>query len=162
VKLTLWRSVRAAHAGQAFSGEGAALFPGRWNAPGVRAVYLADCPAGCALEVVVSYAAPEAIATHVLFEVEVDAALVDLRAPATLKRYGVRRDELVTTDDYAAARRVAARLLEERRPGALVPAATVARAFNVVIYPDVWSAFAVRGSGPLTLDQRIVDRFAPV
>jgi RES domain-containing protein len=161
VKRTLWRSVRAAHAEQAFSGEGAALFPGRWNAPGVRAVYLADCPAGCALEIVVSYAAAEAIATHILFEVEIDAELVDLRASAALKRYGVTRDELVASDDYAAARRVAARFLEEQRPGAIVPAATVARAFNVVIYPEVWSAFAVRGSGPLALDQRVRERIAP-
>ena len=160
MNLTLWRSVRAAYAQQAFSGEGAALFPGRYNAPGVRAVYLADCPAGCALEVVVSYAAPEAIATQMLFEVEVDAELVDLRAAAALKRYGVTRDELVAADDYAAARRLAARVLEEHRPGAIVPAATVARAFNVVIYPDVWSAFAVRGSAPLALDQRVFERLA--
>ena len=159
--LTLWRSVRAAHAAQAFSGEGAALYPGRWNAPGVRAVYLADCPAGCALEVVVSYAAPEAIATHVLFEVEVDAELIDLRAPAALRRYGVTRNALVATDEYTAARGVAARLLRERCPGAIVPAATVARAFNVVIYPDTWNAFAVRGSVPLALDRRVFERIAP-
>jgi RES domain-containing protein len=158
VSLTLWRSVRAAHEREAFSGEGAALFPGRYNASGVRAVYLADCPAGCALEVVASYAAPEAIATHVLFEVEVDADLVDLRTPAALKRYGVRPEELVATGDYAAARRVGARLLEERRPGAIVPAATVARAFNVVVYPDLWSGFTVRGSRPLALDRRVFAR----
>lgn len=155
---TLWRSVRAAHARAAFSGEGAALFPGRYNAPGVRAVYLADCPAGCALEVVASYAAPEAIATHVLFEVEVDADLIDLRTAVALKRYGVTLEELVAMDDYSAPRRLAAQLLEERRPGAIVPAATVARAFNVVIYPDVWSGFAVRGSGPLALDRRVTAR----
>jgi RES domain-containing protein len=158
VSLILWRSVRAAHAEQAFSGEGAAQFPGRYNAPGVRAVYLADCPAGCALEVVVSYAAPEAAATHVLFEVEVDAELVDLCKPAARKRYGVTLDALVAPGDYATPRRLAARLLEEHRPGAIVPAATVARAFNVVIYPDVWNRFAVRGSEPLALDRRAFDR----
>ncbi len=158
MSLTLWRRVRAAHTEQAFSGEGAALFPGRYNAPGGRAVYLADCPAGCALELVASYAAVEAIATHVLFEVAVDAELIDLRTPSALKRYGVSIDELVPTDDYAAPRRLAARLLDERRPGAIVPAATVARAFNVVIYPDVWSGFAVRGSAPMALDRRVAER----
>lgn len=158
MSLTLWRSVRAVHAAQAFSGEGAALFPGRYNAPGVRAVYLADCPAGCALELVASYAAAEAIATHVLFEVAVDAELIDLRTPSARRRYEVSVDELVATDDYAAPRRLAARLLDEERAGAIVPAATVARAFNVVIYPDVWSGFAVRGSGPLALDRRVAER----
>lgn len=156
--MILWRSVRAAHAEQAFSGEGAAQFPGRYNAPGVRAVYLADCPAGCALEVMVGYAAPEAVATHLLFEVEVDADLVDLRKPTALKRYGVTPEALVAPGDYAAPRRLAARLLDERRPGAIIPAATVARAFNVVIYPEVWNGFAVRAPEPLALDRRLFDR----
>lgn len=35
----LWRICRAIHAGEAFSGEGARLYGGRWNSPGVRAVY---------------------------------------------------------------------------------------------------------------------------
>jgi len=161
VNLTLWRSVRSAHAGQAFSGEGAALFPGRYNAPGVRAVYLADCPAGCALELLASYAAPEAVATHVLFAVEVAADLVDLRLPAVRKRYAVTLAELVASDDYDAPRRVGARLLAEGRPGAIVPAATVARAFNAVVYPDVWSAFSIRDSHTLALDQRVFERLSP-
>ena len=159
--LTLWRSVRSAHAEQAFSGEGAALFPGRYNAPGVRAVYLADCPAGCALELLASYAAPEAVATHVLFTVEVAADLVDLRRTAVRKRYTVTLAELVAPDDYGAPRRVGARLLAEGRPGAIVPAATVARAFNVVIYPDVWSSFNIRDSQGLALDQRVFERLTP-
>ena len=158
---TLWRSVRSAHAEQAFSGEGAALYPGRYNAPGVRAVYLADCPAGCALELLASYAAPEAVATHVLFAVEVAADLVDLRRTAVRKRYTVTLAELVAPDDYGAPRRVGARLLAEGRPGAIVPAATVARAFNVVIYPDVWSSFNIRDSQGLALDQRVFERLTP-
>lgn len=160
MRLTLWRSVRTAHAARAFTGEGAALFPGRYNAPGVPAVYLADCPAGCALEVVASYAAPEAVATHVLFEVEIDAELVDLREQAMRKRYGVSVAALVAPGDYAAPRRLAARLLAERRPGAIVPAATVARAFNVVVFPAVWSGFVTRGPVPLALDRRVVERRA--
>jgi hypothetical protein len=39
-----------------------------------------------------------------------------------------------------------------------VPAATVARAFNVVIYPDVWIGFTVRASGSLALDRRVSAR----
>ena len=137
------------------------MFPGRYNAPGVRAVYLADCPAGCALELLASYAAPEAVATHVLFAVEVAADLVDLRLPAVRKRYAVTLAELVASDDYDAPRRVGARLLAEGRPGAIVPAATVARAFNAVVYPDVWSAFSIRDSHTLALDQRVFERLSP-
>ena len=158
MSLTLWRSVRRAHAAAAFTGEGAARFPGRYNAPGVRAVYLADCPAGCALEIVANYAAPEAVATHVLFEVEIDTTLVDLRLPRTLARYGVTLADLIGSDDHEAPRRVAERLRAERRPGAIVPAATVARAFNVVIYPDVWNEFVVHDPVALAVDNRLLRR----
>jgi RES domain-containing protein len=160
VSLTLWRSVRRVHAATAFTGEGAARFPGRYNAAGVRAVYLADCPAGCALEIVASYAAPEALATHVLFEVDVEAPLVDLRLPRTLARYGVTGAALTAADDYDVCRRVAERLRAERRPGAIVPAATVARAFNVVIYPDAWNEFVLHDPVPLALDNRLLRRLA--
>ena len=153
--LTLWRSVARAHADRAFTGDGAARFPGRYNGPGVRAVYLADCPGGCGLELLASYAAPEALMTHLLMEVEVTASLVDLRLRRSLERYGVTTADLVRPDDYEAPRRVGARLVRERRPGAIVPAATVARAFNVVVYPDVWNRFVVRGRGPLALDDRL-------
>jgi RES domain-containing protein len=144
------------HAAAAFTGEGAALFPGRYNVAGVRAVYLADCPAGAALEIIAAYAAPEAISTHVLFEVEIDAPLVDLRQAETRRRYGVGLEALVASNDTRRCREVGARLLAERRPGAIVPAATVARAFNVVVYPEVWAGFVVRDRTPLALDERLV------
>ncbi len=154
--MTLWRSVHRARAAAAFTGEGAAQFPGRYNVAGVRAVYLADCPAGCAVEMLASYAAPEAIATHLLFEVEVGAPLVDLRSAKVCARYGVSLPALSAADDYTAPRRVGAQLLHEKRPGAIVPAATVSRAFNVVIFPDVWDRFRVLASGPLALDDRLL------
>jgi RES domain-containing protein len=162
MKLTLWRSVRRAHADGALTGEGAARYPGRYNAAGVRAVYLADCPSGCALELLASYAAPEAIATHVLFEIEVDALLVDFRDPGTRRRHGTTIRSLTAPDDYMTPRRIGARLLRERRPGAIVPAATVARAFNAVIFTDVWRGFRIRAATPLALDDRLLRKAAPL
>ena len=87
---------------------------------------------------------------------EVAAALIDLRAPAALRRYGVRVQDLTQPDNYEAPRRVGARLIAERRAGAIVPAATMALACNVVVFPDVWSRFTVRRSVPLALDGRLV------
>ncbi len=37
--MRLWRICREIHAASAFSGEGARLYGGRWNSPGVQAVY---------------------------------------------------------------------------------------------------------------------------
>jgi RES domain-containing protein len=160
VKLTLWRSVQRTHVTDAWSGAGAAQFPGRYNEAGVPAVYLADCPSGCAVELAVGYAAPEALATHLLFEVDVDAPLVDLRQPETLRAYEVTAAALTAAADYAAPRRIGAQLRADRRPGAIVPAATVARAFNVVIYPEIWSDFVVREPVALAIDRRLLRRLS--
>jgi RES domain-containing protein len=51
--LVAWRLDAARHAGGWDSGEGAFLFGGRWNSPGVRAVYCALDPATAILEVAV-------------------------------------------------------------------------------------------------------------
>ncbi|MDB6015650.1 MAG: hypothetical protein JWR19_139, partial [Pedosphaera sp.] len=47
---TAWRIVRAKLAPTAFSGEGAALFGGRWNSRGVRLVYTSSTKSLAALE----------------------------------------------------------------------------------------------------------------
>jgi len=67
---------------------------------------------------------------------------------------------LIAPDDYAVSRRVAERLRAERRPGAIVPAATMACAFNVVIHPDAWNEFVVHDPVPLALDNRLLRRLA--
>ena len=48
--MRLWRICRAIHAGEAFSGEGARLYGGRWNSPGVRVVYTSTSLALAAVE----------------------------------------------------------------------------------------------------------------
>ena len=51
---TFFRIVQAEWAASAMTGEGARLFGGRWNPPGVPAVYLADSRALAALEIIVN------------------------------------------------------------------------------------------------------------
>lgn len=46
----LWRICRQLHAADAFSGEGARLYGGRWNSPGVRIVYTSTSLALAAVE----------------------------------------------------------------------------------------------------------------
>ena len=50
----LWRICRGIHAASAFSGEGARLFGGRWNSPGVRVVYASPSLALAAIETFVN------------------------------------------------------------------------------------------------------------
>ena len=48
-----WRLVKTKYLAHAFDGEGARIFGGRWNSPGVPVVYLAQSLALAALEVLV-------------------------------------------------------------------------------------------------------------
>lgn len=49
--ITAWRICKARHVAAAFDGRGAAEFPGRWNPPGVRAVYTSENRSLAQLEV---------------------------------------------------------------------------------------------------------------
>jgi RES domain-containing protein len=48
-----WRIVRETHAHDAFSGEGARLYGGRWNPAGVKVIYCSENLALAALEILV-------------------------------------------------------------------------------------------------------------
>jgi RES domain-containing protein len=51
--MVVWRLCRAVHAGQAFSGEGARRYGGRWNSRGVPMVYCSSSLALAAIELFV-------------------------------------------------------------------------------------------------------------
>ncbi len=51
--VTAWRIVKSRVSTAAFDGEGARLFGGRWNSPGVPAVYASESRALALLEVLV-------------------------------------------------------------------------------------------------------------
>jgi RES domain-containing protein len=51
--MKVYRLARAAHAG--FDGEGARLYPGRWNAEGIPCVYTSSSPSLAQLEVMVNH-----------------------------------------------------------------------------------------------------------
>lgn len=78
-----WRIVKAAHAEQAFDGEGARQYGGRWNSPGVRMVYTADSPALAALELLVQLNDASRLSAFVLISLEISDKLVkELRGSA--------------------------------------------------------------------------------
>ena len=52
--MRVWRICRARFGEQAFTGEGARLYGGRWNAPGVRVVYTSTSLALAAVELFVN------------------------------------------------------------------------------------------------------------
>lgn len=81
MKLKAWRIVKEKHAATAFSGEGARLFGGRWNSPGVGLVYTSSAQSLAVLESLV-HLNPPVLFKYVAIPVEFDSALVE--TPASL------------------------------------------------------------------------------
>ena len=84
IMATFFRIAQAPWAAAAMAGEGARLFGGRWNPPGMAAVYLAESRALAALEILV-HAPREAISLEWrLIEVEVPEPWIESVTAANL------------------------------------------------------------------------------
>lgn len=119
--VSVWRITKRKHARNAFTGEGARLYGGRWNNPGVAVIYTAENQSLAALEMLVHLDNPALLDSYVLIEVSVEKSLIlnlDLREwpkdwresppPARLREIG---------DAWVAARKS----VGLRVPSALVP-----------------------------------------
>ncbi len=107
--ITAWRIVKTKYAAQAFDGEGARRYGGRWNSPGTSVVYVAESRALAALEMLVHLQSSEILKSYSLIPVAFPGDLVtsvtredlpsDWRAfpsPAALQTIG---DEWVARSD---------------------------------------------------------------
>jgi RES domain-containing protein len=75
-KFSARRITKRKHARNAFSGEGAREFGGRWNNPGTAIVYTAQSQSLAALEMLVHLDSSELLENYVLLEVAIEDALV--------------------------------------------------------------------------------------
>jgi len=76
LKITTWRIVKRKHARNAFSGEGARLYGGRWNNPGTAMIYTAQSQSLATLELLVHLETSELLARYVFFAVSFSDSLV--------------------------------------------------------------------------------------
>ncbi len=83
---TAWRIVKRKYARDAFSGEGARLYGGRWNNPGTPLVYTAGSQSLAALEMLVHLESADLLDQYVIFEVNFDSTLVS-SPESTLPRH---------------------------------------------------------------------------
>lgn len=72
-----WRIVKRKHAPNAFTGDGARLFGGRWNYPGTALVYMAETRSLAALEMLVHLDGAELLGAYVTIGAEFDSELVE-------------------------------------------------------------------------------------
>ena len=82
--ITAWRIVKKRYAAHAFDGEGARLFGGRWNSPGVAVVYAASSRSLAALEMTVHLDRSMLLASFVLIPCEFAERLVTVVDHRTL------------------------------------------------------------------------------
>jgi RES domain-containing protein len=86
VIVTAWRVTKRKHARNAFSGEGAREFGGRWNNPGTAIVYTAQSQSLAALEMLVHLDSSDLLQKYVLIGVEFDQSLIRPVGPGRLPR----------------------------------------------------------------------------
>ncbi len=151
---TGWRLIKQRYAAQAFDGEGARLYGGRWNSPGVPLVYTADSLALATLELLVhlndrrylvGYLQCAAhFAPHQVTTVELKTLPEDWRkypAPAVLRQIG---------DGWVA---------ERSTPVLRVPSAVVPQESNYLLNPlhGEFPGLVFESPVPLTLDSRLLE-----
>lgn len=116
-----YRIVKARHALEAFTGEGARLYGGRWNHPGVPMVYAAHTRALAALESLAHYAGAERRIAFVSYEIDVPDELV-LRVDAAMLPAGWRSGEpAAATQDTGSVWQREGRSAALAVPSVLIP-----------------------------------------
>jgi RES domain-containing protein len=148
-----WRIVESRHAPDAFDGEGASLFGGRWNSPGTRMIYTSSTAALAILEMLVHLNRALALPSYVLIRCDFDDALVSnidrsllpanwrsYPAPPQLQAIG---DEWVKSGSSAVLK---------------VPSAVIERESNYLLNPEHqnFSRVKIYDPEPLALDLRLV------
>jgi RES domain-containing protein len=123
--LSAWRITKATHAPDAFSGEGAWRFGGRWNSLGKRVVYTAEHASLAVLEVLVHLESSLPLAAYSLIQAEFDEVQVERLVASKLP------EEWRRGPAPAEAQLIGDRWIEEGRslvlgvPSAILPIETV-------------------------------------
>lgn len=128
--MNLWRIIDRGFIREAFSGQGACDYGGRWNSPGTRMVYCSEHPALAALEKLV----------HIqdLEQLRQSYALISVSCPEELTETLAKGLPRNWTGESARSRlrRVGDRWIASRRSLALiVPSVVLPRSRNILVNP---------------------------
>jgi len=120
--ITAWRIVKKRQAANAFSGEGARLYGGRWNRRGTPVVYAADSLALAALEQFVHLAGRHVAIRFVSFRVEIPVGLaVEILGAGEIPRNWRQEPPPDETKDIGSAWAKRATSAVLRVPSVIVP-----------------------------------------
>lgn len=151
--ISVWRITKQKHAKNAFTGDGARLYGGRWNSAGRLVVYTAESRALALAEILVHLESAGVLSKYVVFQVEIDEPHIvhldvgDLprnwRAEPAPRRLQLLGDEWLDSGKSAALR---------------VPSAIVVGEFNYLLnplHPD-FSELRIHNPERFSIDRRLV------
>jgi RES domain-containing protein len=151
--ISVWRIVKQKHAKNAFDGEGARLYGGRWNSPGKPAIYTAESRALALAEILVHLGSSSVLSKYTVFRLDIKESHVnhlDLsRLPKNWRADPPPRRLQIIGDEWLASRKSAAL----RIPSAIVPGE-----FNYLLnplHPD-FSEFVIHSPERFPIDKRLV------
>lgn len=153
MNLTAWRITPAASSANAFNGEGARLYGGRWNSPGRAAVYASGSRALAALEVLVHLS--PAIASRqqfLLYQIAFADSLVDDLHPRkvhpSLLSAAIHPDTQYLGDHWIDS---------ASNPVLRIPSAIIPAEHNYLLNPNhpLFNKLKIATPTPFSLDPRL-------
>lgn len=148
-----YRIVKARYASDAFSGEGARLYGGRWNSVGTRMVYTSGSISLCTLEMLVHLHDPRILSGYVLLQVDMrDAMIASLsraRLPRNWRTFPAPQELAAIGDEWIRSRRSVA--ME-------VPSSVIEAESNYLLnpaHPD-FASLVIHSPIPHDFDGRLV------
>lgn len=152
MSVKVWRVTHTDYASDAFSGEGARLYGGRFNSEGRPAVYSSESLSLSLLEVLIQIEDRDYLQNLALFYADIPSRLIWQPAPETLpdrwNRVPYGRDSQQFGDRW---------IKEENRPVLRVPSVVVPVEYNYVLNPshlDFEKIKVTRATG-VQLDERL-------
>ncbi len=148
-----WRLIKTKHAEQAYTGEGARRFGGRWNSRGTRMIYASETIALALLETLVHLDSAILLERYSLCTIQLDDAVIeDLSLERLPKRW--RR-----SPPPRALQEVGDRWVQDARSAVLrVPSAIVPIERNLLfnpVHPD-FASLTLGEPRPFPIDLRLV------
>ena len=153
-----WRIVRRSHAREAFTGDGARIFGGRFNRKGIPAVYASNHLSLAVLEILTQVSRYDDLAGYVAFEVVFDEALMRVvelpDLPADWRALPPPESTKILGTRWAESRES----VVLRIPSVILPQES-----NYIFNPrhEAFTAIDIRPERELEIDQRLLKQSRP-
>lgn len=154
MNITAWRTTRKKYLRDAFSGEGAKQFGGRWNPPGTPMVYTAQSLSLAILELIVHLDDDRDICNYAAIPVTFPGSLVQVLPESQLP------ENWFSLPIAEPSQQVGKKWFEEMSSVVLqVPSSVVPRESNFLINPlhPKFSRLRIGTPQPLHIDQRLTN-----